>query len=55
LFRSSLPLASAEPSRKPSWLKVKGTGWAELRRAQTMMRDLKLHTVCEKRHCPKIG
>ncbi len=43
------------PVRKPSWLKVKSPGgetYAEVRR---LMRDLKLHTVCEEAHCPNVG
>lgn len=43
------------PVRKPGWLKVKSPGgeaYAEVRR---LMRDLKLHTVCEEAHCPNVG
>ena len=45
----------AAPVRKPGWLKVKSPGgetYAEVRR---LMRDLKLHTVCEEAHCPNVG
>jgi lipoic acid synthetase len=48
------PLA-AIPDRKPPWLKVKapgGRGYSEVRR---LMRELKLHTVCEEAHCPNVG
>jgi lipoic acid synthetase len=41
--------------RKPNWLKVKapgGAGYVEVRR---LMRELKLHTVCEEAHCPNVG
>ncbi|KPJ90106.1 MAG: lipoyl synthase [Gemmatimonas sp. SG8_17] len=41
--------------RKPPWLKVKAPGgknYADLRR---LMRDLRLHTVCEEAHCPNVG
>jgi len=47
--------AAAIPDRKPPWLKVKapgGRGYAEIRR---LMRDLRLHTVCEEAHCPNVG
>jgi lipoic acid synthetase len=40
---------------KPPWLKVRAPGgknYAELRR---LMRELRLHTVCEEARCPNIG
>src|SRR5437667_82027 len=46
---------SAEPSRKPPWLKVKAPGGPNYVALKHMMRDLKLHTVCEEAHCPNIG
>jgi lipoic acid synthetase len=46
---------SVEPARKPSWLKVKAPGGANYLALKHMMRDLKLHTVCEEAHCPNIG
>ena len=45
----------AEPSRKPSWLRVKAPGGPNYLALKHMMRDLKLHTVCEEAHCPNIG
>jgi lipoic acid synthetase len=46
-----------EPVRepKPSWLKVKAPGSEEYLRLKGLMRDLKLHTVCEEARCPNIG
>jgi lipoic acid synthetase len=41
--------------RKPSWLKVKAPGGPTYLGVQQMMRELKLHTVCEEAHCPNIG
>src|SRR5712691_11257412 len=41
--------------RKPSWLKVKAPGGPNYLALKHMMRDLKLHTVCEEAHCPNIG
>ena len=49
------PAPAAEPSRKPSWLKVKAPGGPNYVALKHMMRDLKLHTVCEEAHCPNIG
>jgi len=45
----------SEPARKPSWLKVKAPGGPNYLALKHMMRDLKLHTVCEEAHCPNIG
>ncbi|MDE3156346.1 MAG: lipoyl synthase [Acidobacteriota bacterium] len=51
-----VPLLPAEPRpRKPEWLKVKAPGSPGYQRLKTLMRDLKLHTVCEEAHCPNIG
>lgn len=47
--------AAPLPERKPSWLKVKAPGGANYARLRHLMRDLKLHTVCEEAHCPNVG
>ncbi|MSO55607.1 MAG: lipoyl synthase [Acidobacteria bacterium] len=44
---------SREP--KPDWLKVRAPGSPAYLRLKTLMRDLKLHTVCEEARCPNIG
>ncbi len=49
------PPPAPEPSRKPAWLKVKAPGGPNYLALKHMMRDLKLHTVCEEAHCPNIG
>ena len=45
-----------EPLRKPSWIRVKAGGEAgrfgEIKR---LLREQKLHTVCEEAACPNIG
>jgi lipoyl synthase len=46
---------AAVPERKPSWLKVKAPGGPNYVRLKALMRDLKLHTVCEEARCPNIG
>ena len=53
----ALPLIqiASDPNRKPPWLKVKAPGGATYVALKHMMRDLKLHTVCEEAHCPNIG
>ncbi|HEU5260199.1 MAG TPA: lipoyl synthase [Gemmatimonadales bacterium] len=42
-------------TRKPPWLKVPAPGGPNYAALQHLMRDLKLHTVCEEAHCPNIG
>ena len=47
--------AKATPTRKPSWLRMElpgGEGFADISR---MLRDRKLHTVCEEAKCPNLG
>jgi lipoic acid synthetase len=48
-------ITTPETQRKPSWLKVKAPGGPNYLALKHMMRDLKLHTVCEEAHCPNIG
>jgi lipoyl synthase len=43
------------PGRKPPWLKVPTPGGPNYLALKDLMRDLKLHTVCEEAHCPNIG
>ena len=40
---------------KPEWLKVRAPGSPNYLRIRSLMRELKLHTVCEEAHCPNIG
>src|SRR3989454_12478113 len=42
-------------ARKPAWLKVPAPGGPNCLALKHVMRDLKLHTVCEEAHCPNIG
>ena len=48
-------ITSRPPARKPAWLKVKAPGGPRYLALQQMMRNRKLHTVCEEAHCPNIG
>jgi len=51
-----IPLAAAAPRLpKPEWLKVRAPGSPSYLRLKGLMRDLKLHTVCEEAQCPNIG
>ena len=50
------PDALREPqARKPAWLKVRAPGGPNYMRLQALMRERKLHTVCEEARCPNIG
>ncbi len=40
---------------KPEWLKVRAPGSEHYLRLKGLMKELKLHTVCEEAHCPNIG
>jgi lipoyl synthase len=42
-------------ARKPAWLKVRAPGGENYVAIKHMMRELRLHTVCEEAHCPNIG
>ncbi len=47
--------ASVAPDRKPPWLKVRFPGGPNYVRLKSIMREERLHTVCEEAHCPNIG
>jgi lipoic acid synthetase len=42
-------------SRKPSWLKVTAPGGPQYLKLKRLVREHKLHTICEEAHCPNIG
>ena len=46
---------NAEKLVKPSWLKVKAPGSPEYLETKSVVKSLRLHTVCEEAHCPNIG
>lgn len=47
---------TAEPRlRKPKWIRAKFPGGAEVTRLKGVMREQKLHSVCEEASCPNIG
>ena len=50
------PTEKLQPKRHlPEWLKVKMPGSPRYLKLQNLMKDQKLHTVCEEAHCPNIG
>jgi lipoic acid synthetase len=49
-------VAAVEPLKKPSWIRVKaGNDVGRFGEIKKMLRDQKLHTVCEEAACPNIG
>ena len=44
-----------ERLRKPSWIRAQFPGGAEVQRMKAIMREQKLHSVCEEASCPNIG
>lgn len=40
---------------KPAWIRVKAPQGADYQQTAQLMRDLRLHTVCEEAACPNIG
>jgi lipoyl synthase len=43
------------PRRHPDWVKVKPPGSANYLRLKRILRERKLHSVCEEARCPNIG
>ncbi len=45
-----------QPLRKPEWIRVKaGNSAGRFGEIKSMLREKKLHTVCEEAACPNIG
>jgi lipoic acid synthetase len=42
-------------ARKPAWIRAKNPGSPQVRRLQRILRENRLHTVCEEASCPNIG
>jgi lipoic acid synthetase len=40
---------------KPDWIRVKAPVSREYNETRNLVRDMKLHTVCEEASCPNIG
>ena len=50
------PLQFIRPREpKPEWLKVRAPGSENYLRLKALMKELKLHTVCEEARCPNVG
>jgi lipoic acid synthetase len=42
-------------SKKPEWLKIRPPGGENYTQIKGMLRERKLHTVCEEAHCPNVA
>lgn len=43
------------PQRKPKWIRAQSQARPEVQRIKRILRDQKLHTVCEEASCPNLG
>ena len=50
-----VPTEQSEYLRKPSWIRAEFTGTAEVARVKSILRENRLHTVCEEARCPNLG
>ncbi len=58
MARIPIKIIPTEPSqylRKPSWIRAEFTGTKEVAHIKSILRENKLHTVCEEAHCPNLG
>jgi lipoic acid synthetase len=44
-----------EIARKPAWIRVRASNSSEYARVKALLRQHRLHTVCEEASCPNIG
>jgi lipoic acid synthetase len=49
------PQSQGELLRKPSWIRVRSSNSQEFYEVKRILREQKLHTVCEEASCPNIG
>ncbi len=53
--RIPVKVVPAERLRKPEWIRVKAGSGARFQDIKKILREHKLHTVCEEASCPNIG
>jgi lipoic acid synthetase len=53
--RIPIKIIPSDPKRKPSWIRAKSPGGAEVQRLKALLRENNLHTVCEEAACPNLG
>src|SRR6185436_12872890 len=53
--RIPIKVVRGEPLRKPEWIRVRAGGGERFSAIKAILREKKLHTVCEEASCPNIG
>ena len=53
--RSTIRIVPVERLKKPDWIRVKMGNGARFQEIKDILREHKLHTVCEEASCPNIG
>ena len=53
--RIPIKVVASEPLRKPAWIRAKAGGGERFTEIKQVLREAKLHTVCEEASCPNIG
>jgi lipoyl synthase len=53
--RIPIKVVASEPLRKPDWIRVRAGGGERFHEIKRILREAKLHTVCEEASCPNIG
>jgi lipoic acid synthetase len=53
--RIPVKVVARAPGRKPTWIRVKSPIHPEVGRLRSLLREHKLHTVCEEASCPNLG
>ena len=50
-----VPTEAGQRLRKPAWIRAPFPGTPEVQRLKQILRDHRLHTVCEEASCPNLG
>jgi lipoic acid synthetase len=53
--RIPIKVVAAEPLRKPGWIRVRAPSSPRFHEIKKILREHRLHTVCEEASCPNIG
>jgi lipoyl synthase len=53
--RIPIKVVPSEPLRKPDWIRVRAGSSERFTEIKQILRDAKLHSVCEEASCPNIG
>ncbi len=53
--RIPIKVVAVEPLRKPAWIRVRAASSPRFFEIKEILREQKLHTVCEEASCPNIG